>query len=69
MLFCNINTKFAIDKVFIYNSFGQIVYNKDCEGLNSCSFELNTHEWSNGVYFIKFVGEQDYCSSKFIKQF
>jgi hypothetical protein len=67
-LFCNINVKFAIENVLIYNSLGQLVYCKQCDGLSSCSFILNTLEWSDGVYYLKFVGEQNYCSSKFIKQ-
>lgn len=66
-LFCDINVKFVINEVFIYNSFGQLVYSKDLGGLSSYSFEINTMGFNEGVYYIKFVGQQDNFSTKFIK--
>ena len=68
VLFCNINANFAIDRFIIYNSFGQFVYCQDCNGISSCSLELNISNWSNGVYFVKFLGDQQCHSSKFIIQ-
>jgi hypothetical protein len=63
----NINADFLIVDVKVYNQFGNCVYTDNGTQETSMSLTLNTSSWSDGIYFVSFVGTNKTCNTKFEK--
>ena len=58
----SISTNYSIR---IFNSIGKLIYNKDSESSND--FQINTAQYSSGIYYLQLVGENIQEQKKFIK--
>jgi len=68
--FINVSLPFhIIGKIVIYDSFGRIIITSSVNGYNS-NFKFDVGHWSNGLYFIQFIGENEKANilfNRFIK--
>lgn len=55
-----------IQKVEILNNLGQIIYSNEKSGFENQRFEINTAEFSSGIYYINVLSKEKLYVSKFI---
>lgn len=51
-------------ELLIFNSVGQIVFQKAYENLGDTSININTGDWSRGVYYVTVTNNNDYKVTK-----
>jgi hypothetical protein len=71
----SINADFEINQIKVFNHAGDCIYMRD--GISSASihetyrssvsFSIDTHDWSSGMYFVSFIGNNKNYSAKFVK--
>lgn len=63
----NINANFVIEELIICNSMAQVIYTENNIGNKYFSVEIDTELWPSGVYYIRFSGDDNQYSAKFVK--
>ena len=58
--------KSQIPKIEIYNNIGKLVYNKKLNKSKTGTYSINLVEYKKGIYFIKFISENNIKTEKLI---